>query len=262
MGTTFIDLILDKTGRIGTVTLNRPERLNALGANTTFEIYQAIKDLASDPAIKVIVLTGNGRAFCAGGDFKDNFLEGMKKTTIEWRERIRTGANKLVKLLVDCEKPVIASINGLAVGGGATIALACDVRIASEKAKFMLPFSSIGLTPEFGCTYLLPRIVGLGKALELLYTGDFIDSHEALRIGLINKIVAHEDLKINTTAFAEKILEKPFSALGMLKSLVYRSLSNDLITQLELEAFAISIAFKTDEHEKSVRAFLQKQKGD
>jgi 2-(1,2-epoxy-1,2-dihydrophenyl)acetyl-CoA isomerase len=262
MGTHFVDLILDKLCGVATITLNRPDRLNALGPNTTLEIYQALEEAVRDPGIKVIVLTGEGRAFCAGGDFKDNFLEGFKKTTLERRQGIRAGVNKLVKFVIECEKPVIASINGLAVGGGTTIALACDIRIASEKAKFRLPFSGIGLTPEFGCTYLLPRLVGLGKALELLYTGDFVGAEEALRIGLINQIVAHEELKKATAEFAEKIAEKPAAALGMIKSLIYRSLSNDLATQLELEAFAISTAFKTEEHEKAVRAFLRNHKKD
>jgi len=262
MGTQLSDLILDKSCGVATITLNRPERLNALGPNTTLEIYQALEDAVQDSGIKVIVLTGEGRAFCSGGDFQDNFLEGFKKTTLERRQRIRTGVNKLVKFLTECEKPVIASINGLAVGGGTTIALACDIRITSERAKFRLPFSNIGLTPEYGCTYFLPRLVGLGKALELLYTADFVDAEKALRIGLINQIVAHDELKKATTEFAGKILEKPTSALGMIKSLIYRSLANDLATQLELEAFAISTAFKTEEHEKAVREFLRKHKKD
>jgi 2-(1,2-epoxy-1,2-dihydrophenyl)acetyl-CoA isomerase len=256
----FSGLLLNKIGGVATITLNRPERLNALGADTTFEIYRALEDAVQDPEIRVVVLTGTGRAFCAGGDYKDNFSASAGMTMIQWRQRIRAGVNRLVKLIVECEKPIIASVNGLAVGGGATIALACDIRIASEKAKFQFPFNGIGLTPEFGCSYMLPRLVGPGKALELLYTAEFIVADEALRIGLVNRVVRHEDLEDSTREFVGKILKKPGSAIGMTKSLIHGSLSNSLATQLELEAYAISASFKTGEHMDAVKEFLSAKK--
>ena len=256
----FKDLILEKENEVATITLNRPERLNALGAQTTFEICDACEDAIRDPSIRVIILTGAGEAFCAGGDHKDIFRPGFEKTALEWRHRMRTGSNRLVTLLSGSEKPIIASVNGIAVGGGCTIALACDIRIASEKARFGLVFSKIGATPEFGCSYFLPRIVGLGKALELLFTADIVDAREAERIGLVNKVVPHEELKEATKQFVEKLLEKPPAALGMAKSIIYRSLSTDMLSQLELEAFAISTAFKTEEHQEAVKAFLEKRK--
>jgi 2-(1,2-epoxy-1,2-dihydrophenyl)acetyl-CoA isomerase len=256
----FQDLLFEKSQAVATITLNRPDRLNALGTRTTFEIVNAAQDAIEDPDIRVIIITGAGEAFCAGGDHRDIFQPGFEKTTLEWRHRIRTGANRLLTLFNSSEKPVIAAINGIAVGGGCTIALACDIRIASAKAKFGLVFSKIGATPEFGCTYLLPRIIGLGKALELLYTADIIDAQTAAAIGLVNKVVPHEELKTAVRNFANQLLEKPPAALGMVKSLVYKSLSNDLLTQLEMEAFAISTAFKTQEHQEAVKAFLEKKK--
>lgn len=256
----FKDLILEKKDEVATITLNRPERLNALGAQTTFEFIDACEDAIRDPNIRVIVLTGAGEAFCAGGDYKDIFRPGFEKTALQWRHRMRTGSNRLVTLLSGSEKPIIASVNGIAVGGGCTIAMACDIRIASERARFGLVFSKIGATPEFGCSYLLPRLVGLGKALELLFTADIIDAREAERIGLVNKVVTHEKLKDATKEFVEKLLEKPPAALGIAKSLLYRSLSADMLSQLELEAFAISTAFKTEEHQEAVKAFLEKRK--
>lgn len=253
------DIIFEKSNGVATITLNRPDRRNALGSNTTFEILDAAQDAVNDPQVRIIVFTGAGESFCAGGDHRDIFKPGFEKTALEWRHRIRIGVNKFVMILNQSEKPTIAAINGIAVGGGCTIALACDIRIASEKAKLGLVFSRIGATPEFGCTYFLPRLVGIGKSLELLLTADIIDAREAERIGLINKVVPHEKLKGATQEFVDKLLEKPQPALGMTKSLIYRSLSSDIVTQLELEAFAISTAFKTEEHKEAVKAFLDKR---
>lgn len=256
----FNDLLLSKRAGVATVTLNRPDRLNALGDRTTLELCGACEDAIKDPRIRVLVLTGAGSAFCAGGDFKDTFASGFEKTALEWRHRIRTGPNRLVSLLSGSEKPVVASVNGVAVGGGSTIALACDIRIASEKARFGLVFSKIGATPEFGCSYLLPRIVGLGKALDLLLTADLIDAHEAQRIGLVSKVVPHDDLREATGQLVDKLLQKPPAALGLIKSMIYRSLSMDMLSVLELEALALGTAFKTEEHQEAVQAFLRKKR--
>lgn len=257
---TYKDLLLKKHGGVATITLNRPDRLNALGDQTTSELCGACEEAIKDPKIRVLVLTGAGDAFCAGGDYKDTFERGFEKTTLEWRYRIRTGPNRLVTLLSGAEKPVVASVNGIAVGGGSTIALACDIRIASEKARFGLVFTRIGATPEFGCTYLLPRIVGLGKALDLLLTAELIDAREAERIGLVSKVVPHGELQDETEKLVEKLLQKPPAALGMVKSMIYRSLSMDMLSVLELEALALGTAFKTEEHQEAVKAFLRKKK--
>ncbi len=256
---TFKDLLFEKKGGVATITINRPERLNALGEGSTVEICRAAADAAADPEVRLILITGAGDAFSAGGDFKDTFARGLEKTAQQWRSRIRTGPNELVRILTTCEKPVIARVNGVAVGGGATIALACDFRIASDRARFCFPFSRIGVTPEFGCTYLLPRVVGLGKAMELLAFAEMIEAKEAERIGLVNQVVPHERLEEATRAWIDKLLAKPPSALGTVKSMLYRTLSMDMAATLEMEAFAISAAFKTEEHQAAVRAFLERK---
>lgn len=256
----FQDLILEKENGVATITLNRPEKLNALGSNTTFEIISALEEAIGNKEIRVIVMTGAGKAFSAGGDHRDILKPGFEKSLLDWRHRMRTGSNRMVTIMTGSEKPIIASVNGLAVGGGCTIALACDIRIASEKALFGLVFSKIGVTPEFGCSYLLPRVVGLGKALELLFEAEMISAREAEKIGLVNKVVPHEELKDTTRKYVERLLEKPPAALGMTKSLIYRSLSMDMLCHLELEAFAISTAFKTEEHQEAVRQFLERKK--
>jgi 2-(1,2-epoxy-1,2-dihydrophenyl)acetyl-CoA isomerase len=256
----FDDLLYDKRGAVVTITINRPDRFNALGNTTTRQLCRACADAADDPDIRVLVITGAGEAFCAGGDYKDTFEPGFERTAQQWRHRIRTGPNQLVTILQGCEKPVVACVNGLAVGGGATIALACDVRIASDRARFAFPFSRIGATPEFGCTYLLPRVVGLGKAMELLLFADMIDAGTAERIGLVNQVVPHERLTDATLQLVDRLLERPPAALGTMKSMLYRSQSMDLPAVLELEAFALSAAFKTTEHQEAVKAFLQRKR--
>lgn len=255
----FDDLLLEKKDAVARITLNRPGKLNALADTTTRQLCEACEDAIGDPAVRVLMITGAGEAFCAGGDYKDTFERWSGKSTEEWRKRIRSGPNELVRILGTSEKPVIACINGVAVGGGATIALACDIRIASERARFSFPFSKIGATPEFGCSYLLPRVVGLGKSVELLFLADMIDAHEARRIGLVNVVVPHEELELVTQGVIERLLEKPPAALGTIKSLLYRSLSMDLQSALELEALALSSAFKTAEHREAVQRFLNRK---
>jgi 2-(1,2-epoxy-1,2-dihydrophenyl)acetyl-CoA isomerase len=255
----FDGFLFEKKNGVARITFNRPEKLNALGNTTTAEICSACEDAIKDPDVRVLSITGAGDAFCAGGDYKDTFERGFGKTAQQWRHRIRTGPNRLVTLLSTSEKPVVASVNGVAVGGGATIALACDIRIASDRARFGFPFSKIGVTPEFGCTYLLPRVVGFGKAMELLLTADMVDAHEAEKIGLVNQVVPHEGLQAATKRLIDKLLDRPPAALGTVKSMLYRSLSMDMQSALEMEALALGIAFTTDEHQAAVKAFLKRK---
>jgi 2-(1,2-epoxy-1,2-dihydrophenyl)acetyl-CoA isomerase len=255
----FNGFLFEKKGGVAWITFNRPERLNALGNTTTEELCRACEDAIDDADVRVLSITGAGDAFCVGGDYKDTFERGFGKSAQQWRHRIRTGPNRLVTLLSTSEKPVVASVNGVAVGGGATIALACDIRIASDRARFGFPFSKIGVTPEFGCTYLLPRVVGFGKAMELLLTADMVDAREAEKIGLVNQVVPHEDLQEATKRLIDKLLDRPPSALGTIKSMLYRSLSMDMLSVLEMEALALGITFTTDEHQAAVKAFLKQK---
>jgi 2-(1,2-epoxy-1,2-dihydrophenyl)acetyl-CoA isomerase len=249
------DLCYDKRDGIARIAINRPARRNALGDTTTLQLVKACQDAADDPQIRVLVLTGKGDAFCAGGDFEDTFARGAQKSSQQWSDRIRQGPNALARLFRNTPKPIVASLNGLAVGGGATIALACDLRIASERARLMFPFARVGITPEFGCSHLLPRVVGLSKTMELLMLGEPIDAHTALHIGLVHRVVPHDELEQATAAIAARLIEQPPGALGAMKSLVLGGLTLDLEAQLEREALALGEAFTSDEHRSAVAAF-------
>lgn len=255
----FPDLCFDKRDGVARIAFNRPARRNALGDTGTRQLLQACEDAAADPAVRVVVITGEGDAFCAGGDFEDTFERGAGRSAAQWSERIRTGPNALVRVLQGMAKPVVASINGVAVGGGATIALACDLRIASEHARFAFPFARIGITPEFGASFLLPRVVGLGRAMELLLLAETIDAATALQAGLVNRVVPHGQLAAATADVVGRLLERPAGALGAIKSLLHRGLDADLDGQLENEATALGQAFTSDEHRRAVAAFLQRK---
>lgn len=249
------DLRYEKRGGVAHIVINRPARRNALGDTTTRQIVQACADAAADPQIRVLVITGEGEAFCAGGDFNETFARGADKTAQQWSERIRQGPNALARLLRGMPKPVVARLNGAAVGGGATIALACDLRVASDRARLCFPFAQVGITPEFGCSHLLPRIVGLAKAMELLLLAEPIDAATALQMGLVHRVVPHADLDDATTAVVDRLLSLPPQALGAIKSLVMEGLALDLEAQLEREAQALGQAFTSDEHRAAVAAF-------
>lgn len=257
----FDDLLYDKRAGVARIVFNRPARRNALGETTTRQLVAACEDAAADAAVRVLVITGQGEAFCAGGDFKDTFERGAGKTEAQWAERIRSGPNALVRVLQGMPKPVLASINGVAVGGGATIALACDLRIASDRARFAFPFSRIGITPEFGCTQLLPRVVGMGKAMELLLCADMIDASTAERIGLVNRVVPHAELEAVTDSMVAQLLERPQSALGTIKTMLHRAQAMDMPAALEMEAQALGRAFTSDEHRRAVADFLARKGG-
>lgn len=257
--TRFDTLLIERNDCVARITLNRPERLNALANTTTEQLRIACSEAIDDPEVRVLVLTGAGDAFCAGGDYKDVFDCGSQRSADEWRKRLRNGANELVRTLIASEKPIIACINGVAVGGGATIALACDIRIASDRARFGFPFARIGATPEFGCTYLLPRVVGLGKAIELLFLADMIDAHEAERVGIVHRVAPHEELQSVMKDVVDKLMTSPPSTLGMIKTMLYRSLSMDLQSALEFEALALGAAFKSVEHREAVDKFLKRK---
>ncbi|MER1968534.1 enoyl-CoA hydratase-related protein [Castellaniella sp. GW247-6E4] len=246
---------------IARVWIARPERKNALGDRTTRHLIEVLAAIEADPEAKVVILAGKGGDFSAGGDFKDTFARGEERSAPQWAERIRQGPNRLAEQLRSLSKPVVAAIDGVAVGGGATIALACDLRIASESARFAFPFSKIGLTPEFGCSYLLPRVVGLGASLELLLLGDFIDAREAHRLGLVHRVVPRERLDDEAEALAARLAQRPPAALRAIKQLLYHAMSSDMASALEREALALGDAFVSPDHRQAVQAFLSRERG-
>jgi len=202
------DLIFEKQDGIATVILNRPERLNALSADMQDGLVSVIQEIQMDPEIKVMVLTGAGRGFCSGGDVRrmgETQSSGQDRHPFDLREGYRFGIQRIPRAMSKLDKPTIAAVNGAAVGAGCDLALMCDIRIASDAARFGETYVRVGLNPGNGGTYFLPRIVGIQKACELLFTGDIIDAQEALRIGLVSKVVPAEELMTVTRELALKI---------------------------------------------------------
>lgn len=244
---------------VATITLNRPERLNAL----TFEVYRELTDvfvaLRSETDVRAVVITGAGRAFCSGGDVHDIIGELFKRDMEGLLEFTRMTC-ELVRNIRALRKPVIASLNGTTAGAGACIALASDIRIASEEAKIAFLFVKVGLSgADMGAAYLLPRVVGLAKATELLYTGDFISAREAERLGLYNRVVPSEQLAATTRDFAERLAQGPAFALAKTKELLDREAHMSLEAALECEAQAQAICMQHPDYREAYDAFVEKR---
>jgi len=254
----FESVILEKDGAIAKIKLNRPERLNALNWAMFDELGEAITQIKNDDSSRVLVITGAGRAFCSGGDIKE-FPDRFDLSQIERRKAISRFHENIIIALRELKKPVIASINGDAIGGGCCIAMACDFRISSERARYGLPFLKLGLVSDLGGSYFLPRLVGIAKAIELFFTADLINSLEAERIGLINKVVAHENLEHETINLANKFVKMSPVAMGFIKDSMNKSLNMDLWTELEDEANKQVICLKSEDHREGVKALLEKR---
>jgi 2-(1,2-epoxy-1,2-dihydrophenyl)acetyl-CoA isomerase len=238
-----------------TIALNRPDVMNAYNQQMGEELYDAFKRAELDDGVRAIVLTGTGRAFCSGQDLNDRSVNLTANLTDSVRERY----NPLIIRMQTMRKPIIASVNGAAAGAGCSFALAADLRIASEKAKFTLAFCKIGLVPDSGASYFLPRLVGIGKAMELALTGDVIDGTEAYRIGLVNKVVPAEELEAATKELAKRLAQGPTYALGLTKRAIYQGVENDLLTALETEAQYQGMTGRTHDFLEGVTAFQEKR---
>lgn len=250
-------LIVERQGRIGVVRINHPEALNALDTLVLRELGQAFDAFAADAGIDVVVLTGEGRAFVAGADI----AEMSAMTAAEGKAFGRLGADVFRKIEL-LPQPVIAAVNGFALGGGCELAMACDIRIASAKAKFGQPEVGLGITPGFSGTQRLPRLVGLGKAKELIYTAAVIPAEEALRIGLVNKVVASEALMDEALALAATIASKARLAVRYAKEAINRGIETDIETGIAVEASLFGLCFATADQKEGMAAFLQKRKPD
>jgi enoyl-CoA hydratase/carnithine racemase len=253
-------LLYEVKDRIATLTLNRPDRLNALGGTLREDLYAAVTHAAADPAVRVLVITGAGRGFCSGGDVKsmsERNESGQASTTTD--ERVAPIRDRCVIAIRDCVKPVIAVVNGPAAGAGMNLALACDMRIASSAAKFSQAFVKRGLTPDWAGSYFLPRVVGMAKACELIFTGDSIDAAEALRLGIVNSVVAPAELMTAAYALAKKIADGPPVAIQLAKRAILHNLETDLRCALEFETFTQTICKDTEDSKEGVRAFVEKR---
>jgi 2-(1,2-epoxy-1,2-dihydrophenyl)acetyl-CoA isomerase len=249
-------LFESRSGAVATVTLNRPEARNALDMAMRRELAAVLDEVEADAGARVLILTGAGGHFCSGGDVKT--MREKQHTAAEGRARVEL-LNAMVLRIVNFPKPTIAMVDGYAVGAGSNLALCCDLIVASERAKFGELFWKIGLVPDGGGTWLLPRVVGLARAKELIFTADIIDAVEAARIGLVNHVVPVADLERATHALAEKIAAGPPAVLKMAKHMVNRAVTSDLASALDLEAFSQGIAIASDDHQEGLAAFFAKR---
>jgi len=249
-------IIFHKEEPLATVTLNRPDRLNAIDGALATELLDAIRVCAEDATIRALIVTGAGRGFCSGGDQKRERSPANNPGTASTLVDL---VHRLILALRNLPKPVIAAINGPAAGAGFNLALACDFRIASDTARFNEAFVKVGISPDSGGSYWLPRLVGLAKATELIFTGDMIDAREAERLGLVNKVVPGNQLEGAARELALRLANGATLALGRAKVLLNNSQQNDLATQLDLEREMLSLSYGSEDYREGVTAFKEKR---
>jgi len=251
---------LDAGTAVATITLDRPERLNAL----TFEVYRELREtfeaLDTEPGVRAILLTGAGKAFCSGGDVEDIIGELFSRDARGLLDFTRdTGA--LIHAMIRCRRPIVGALNGTVAGAGAVIAAACDIRIAADRAKIAYLFTKVGLSgADMGASWLLPRIVGLGRATEILMTGDFVDAAEAQRIGLYHRVVPAAECLATAREWAERLARGPSFALEVTKKMLYREAAMDLAAALEAEVEIQSICMRDPNFREAYEAFRAKRK--
>ena len=252
-------VLVEKKDGIGSVIMNRPERLNAMTVTMLVDLVEAFREVDADPEVRVVILTGAGDAFSSGADLRDSAAAagGQEQGALVRYQRLAAiGAVPLA--MRDVAKPIIACINGVAAGGGMTITLHCDVRIASEKARFGAVFARVGVIPEYGSTYMLPRIVGIAKACELVFTARIIGAAEAKEIGLVDHLVPADRLREVTEEMAATIAALPPFAVQLAKRGLYQGVTEDLRTQMRFERTGLDACYETADHAEAVRAFLEK----
>ena len=243
---------------VATLTLNRPDRLNALSTPIMEGLLEALPRLAQNTAIGVVVLTGAGRAFCAGGDVKSMAAGSVERTVEDAVIHLRSRM-EVSRLLHEIPKPTIAMVNGPAAGAGMSLALACDLRIAAQSARFVTAFANIGFSGDFGGSYFLSKLVGTGKARELYYTADPLDAAQALSLGIVNRVVADADLADATLQFARKLARGPRIALALMKQNFNAAETGTLTELLDLEARGQIETGRTADHKEAARAFVEKR---
>jgi len=244
----------EKVQGLATITLNRPQSLNAFVPQMNQEVLDALKDGERDKTVRCLMITGAGRAFCAGQDLKGRTPEQKGSLGASLREKY----NPMIRQIRQMEKIVVAAVNGVAAGAGCNLALACDLRVASEEAKFIQSFVRVGLAPDSGGSFILPRLVGVSKAMEMLLLGDTIDAQEALRIGLVARVFSAPEFAHAAREVAERIAAAP-RGIGLIKRAVNHANLPSLESDLEYEAHLQEIAGRSSDYDEGVRAFLEKR---
>ena len=258
----FEQIIYEKSEGIATITLNRPERMNAFTNQMIEEWYRALLDANADEDVRVIIVTGAGRGFCAGVDLEGGRLGELmnqERTPVQNRNFLRDSVQRVPRLVSLLEKPYIAAVNGAAAGAGMDMASMCDIRFAADTARFGMTYVRIGIIPGDGGCYYLPRIVGTARALDLIWTGRIIDAQEAMAMGYVNAVVREDKLMERTHAYAAALASGPGVAIGLAKRLVYRSWEVDADAALELAQQAMYIAQGTEDAREGPRAFAEKR---
>lgn len=252
-------LLTEKKNGVGIITLNRPDKLNSFNDELTFQLQDALKEMEKDKEVKALILTGSGRGFCAGQDLQSRSIAQEMGQRPSLGDSIRRRYNPIVTKLRRMEKPIIAAVNGVAAGAGASVAFACDFRIITEKVSFIQSFTKVGLVPDSGATFILPRLVGVTKAFDLMLSADKLTADEAMKLGIINKVVAEEDLMKEAIALAEKLALGPTKAFALTKRAVNKAIFDDLEELLEYEACLQEIAGRSDDFAEGVKAFVEKR---
>ena len=250
----FKTILFEQENHIAKITLNIPETRNALNLDMRVELLEVFRQISDDDSVKVVVMTGAGKAFSSGGDIRT--MEGL--TAIATRVRLKKG-QRMIKAMLELEKPIIGAINGVAAGAGVSIALACDILIASEEARFALSFVRIGAIPDLGSYYFWPLRVGIARAKELMFTGDMIDAREAERIGLVNRVVPPEKLEEEVSSLATRLVNGPSQSYAMIKAALNRWPAS-LESFFEIESTMQAVAFSSEDFDEGRRAFLEKRK--
>jgi len=257
-------IILENRDGVGVLTLNRPDQMNAVNGLMFRELKAGLDEAAADDGIRVLVLTGAGRAFCAAADMKEHRQTRIgvehPPTLEEMRQFIRAHPQAITKKLRNMEKPTIAMVNGPAVADGVDWALICDMRVGSENTRFMNAFVRMAAFPNTGGTWLYPRFMGMGRAMEFLYTGEWMEAEEAHRLGILNRLVPAGDLEEETMALARKIAEGPAISIKLIKMQTYQGLGMSFDAALEMAADGEAMTLLTEDHQEAVAAFLEKRK--
>ena len=245
-------------GNTAILTINRPEVKNTLSPEMLTLWLQFVEEAKADHNVRVIIVTGKGDTFCSGGDIRE-MAEGRLRSW-DMKKFLWEGAHRIVFALEDLDKPILAAINGAAMGAGLDMAMMCDLRVCSDRAKLSESYILLGLVPGDGGAYFLPRLIGIGKALELLFTGDVLSPQEALEIGLVNRVVPHDRLMEETMILAEKIGSKPPLATRMMKRAVYQAQTSTLRAHLDYISSQLALLSETQDHQEAARSFLEKRK--
>jgi 2-(1,2-epoxy-1,2-dihydrophenyl)acetyl-CoA isomerase len=253
-------LLIANEGGVRTITLNRPEVLNAFNTDLLQALGKAVREVERDAAARCLVLTGAGRGFSAGQDLADVMHRYESDTPIEIGDHLRRVYNPMIVRLRTMEKPVVAAVNGVAAGAGCSLALACDIRLAGASAKFIQSFVHVGLVPDSGGTFFLPRLIGAARAFEHAATGRAVMAEEAAHIGLINRCVPDDQLMAESRTLAEQLASLPPRAIGLAKRAINSAWSADLEAHLDYEAMLQTVAGRTPDHREGVRAFIEKRK--